>query len=205
MPSLPTALLSLTFYLTTLASPSPHTFHFPTSPNHTFTPGSVIPANAHTFPALLGTGMSTSLLNLGPCAMLPPHSHPRATNIVVAISGNTTSWTVVENGAGVREVALVPWTVAVFERGSLHGMINYGCENAQLISALNSEDPGTLNHINALFLFPPDIVEAAFGAQRSASDGFDVRTLGRDVPGVGTGAVMGSRECMRRCGIGGLG
>ena len=39
------------------------------------------------------------MLNLGPCAMLPPHYHPRASNYVVAVTGNTTTYMYEENGA----------------------------------------------------------------------------------------------------------
>jgi len=62
-------------------------------PSYTYSPGSVINANAATFPATVGNGMTLAMLNLGPCAMLPPHYHPRATNLVslhLAVSGAST-------------------------------------------------------------------------------------------------------------------
>jgi len=48
-------------------------FDFTTSPYYTFTPGGVVNANAATFPAATGYGLTMAMLNLGPCAMLPPH------------------------------------------------------------------------------------------------------------------------------------
>ena len=58
--------------------------------------------------------------------MLPPHAHPRATNLVVAVIGNTTSWMVGENGVGTVRVNLVPGILTIFPRGSMHAMQNNG-------------------------------------------------------------------------------
>jgi hypothetical protein len=111
-----------------LQSPGDSTWHFDfkAQPTYTFTPGSVVNANAATFPALTGIGMTVAMLNLGPCAMLPPHAHPRATNLVVAIVGNTTSWMVEENGVENIKVDLLPGILTIFPRGSLHAMQNNG-------------------------------------------------------------------------------
>jgi hypothetical protein len=111
-----------------LQSPDDSTwrFDFNAQRTYTFTPGSVVNANAATFPALTGIGMTVAMLNLGPCAMLPPHAHPRATNLVVAVMGNTTSWMVGENGVKTIRVDLLPGILTIFPRGSLHAMQNNG-------------------------------------------------------------------------------
>jgi hypothetical protein len=70
------------------------------------------------------------------------------------------------------------------------------CEPALLISALNSEDSGTLNILPALWSVPQDIIQAGFGAP-----GMNTQDVGRDIPAVGTGAIIGSAECKKRCGI----
>jgi hypothetical protein len=71
-----------------------------------------------------------------------------------------------------------------------------GCENAQLVSALDSDDPGTLN-IGQVFAngFPFELVNAAFG-QNLASD--DVMSK---ITPVGTGSNWGPESCLKRCGI----
>jgi hypothetical protein len=107
-----------------LSNPSDWVFDF--KPKTTFHPGSVVNANAATFPALTGLGMTLAMLNLGPCAMLPPHSHPRATNVVVAVQGNTTTWMVNENGVDVVQAVLTPGLMTIFPQGSLHSMQNQG-------------------------------------------------------------------------------
>lgn len=88
--------------------------------------GSVITADAATFPAVTGLGISYALLKLGPCSMLPPHFHQRADNAVVAITGNTTSWMIGENGVRTVRVDIIPFRVTIFPKGSLHVMQNNG-------------------------------------------------------------------------------
>lgn len=71
-----------------------------------------------------------------------------------------------------------------------------GCDDAYLISALNSEDTGTLNMVNGLWSMRDDMIRAAFG-----NSNFDVKGNGKDIPEVGTGSTYGSEECMARCGM----
>jgi hypothetical protein len=74
--------------------------------------------------------------------------------------------------------------------------LELGCENSQLVSALNSDDPGTLN-IGNVFTngFPADLVNAAFG-QNLASDNVKAK-----MTPVGTGSNWGTDECLARCGV----
>lgn len=172
-------------------------FDFNAQPGYTYTPGSVVNANAATFPASVGTGMTLAMLNLGPCAMLAPHFHPRATNIVVAIEGTTDTYMVQENGARMVKESLSPGQMTIFPAGSVHSMQNTGCTNATLVSALNSQDTGTSNLANILFQqFPAGIVAAAFGGSALLGNNAN---LSKGIPAVGTGSVMGDAACVRRC------
>ena len=71
-----------------------------------------------------------------------------------------------------------------------------GCENAQLVSALDSEDTGTINYLNSLYQLPDDMVRAAFG-----DADLNTEQLGKGIPPVGTGSVLGSEECLKRCNL----
>lgn len=165
-------------------------------PNYNFAPGGVVNMNAATFPAAKGNGMTLAMLNLGPCSMLPPHLHPRASNYVVAIHGNTTTYMFEENGARLVTETLLPGQATIFPQASMHMMVNNGCENSQLVSALNADDAGTLN-IGQVFTngFPFDLVNAAF-SQNLASDSVKAK-----MTPVGTGSNWGTDECLARCGV----
>lgn len=189
-------------------------YDFKSHPYFTYSPGGVVNANAATFPAATGHGLTIAWLALGPCAMLPPHLHPRATNFVVAVEGETQTWMVQENGANTVTETLTPGKMTIFPHGSVHSMQNTGksihlcsiqspvtdtatpgCGNATLISALNSDDTGTTNLLNALFSLPDYMVAAAFGAKGNST------SFGANVPAVGTGAAMGSAACRAKCGL----
>jgi hypothetical protein len=112
--------------LALLSSNSDWLFDFRAQPSYTYYPGSVVNANAATFPAAVGNGMTMAMLNLGPCAMLPPHYHPRATNFVVAVEGTTNTYMIEENGARLVSETLTPGKMTIFPAASLHTMQNTG-------------------------------------------------------------------------------
>ena len=168
-------------------------FDFTKSDKYTFAPGGVVNANAATFPATVGQGMTMAMLNLGPCSMLPPHFHPRATNFVTAISGQTRTFMIAENGARTVTEVLTPGLMTIFPQGSVHSMMNIGCENAQLISALNSDDTGTTNLANTFFSLPANITNPVVGA------GVNTQSIFQNVPDVGTGANLGPEQCIAAC------
>lgn len=101
-------------------------FDFTASKYYTYAPGGVVNANAANFPAATGHGLTIAWLALGPCAMLPPHFHPRATNFVVAVEGETQTYMVQENGAKVVTTNLTPGKMTIFPHGSVHSMQNMG-------------------------------------------------------------------------------
>ncbi|KAK5137185.1 hypothetical protein LTR08_000690 [Meristemomyces frigidus] len=165
-------------------------------PNYNFAPGGVINMNAATFPAAKGNGMTLAMLNLGPCSMLPPHYHPRASNYVVAIKGNTTTYMFEENGARLVTEILTPGKATIFPAASMHMMVNNGCDDAQLVSALNADDAGTQNVGNVFTNgFPSELVDAAFGQSMAGA-----AAAAKMIP-VGTGSNWGTAECMKRCGV----
>ncbi|KPI44539.1 Spherulin-1A [Cyphellophora attinorum] len=168
-------------------------YDFTKSDKYTYAPGGVINANAATFPATVGQGMTMAMLNLGPCSMLPPHLHPRATNYVVAISGETQTYMINENGARTVQATLTPGKMTIFPTASVHTMMNVGCENAQLISALNSDDTGTMNLANAFFSLPANFTQTILGPDAN------LQALGGNVPAVGTGAAAGPEACIAAC------
>ncbi|EAT76688.2 hypothetical protein HBH56_244840 [Parastagonospora nodorum] len=179
-----------------LLSDSDWVYNFNQHPNFNSPTGAVLIADAASFPALTTQGMTISILKLAGCGMLPPHLHPRAANLVTAMNGSTTTWMISENGVETVKTELTAMKMTIFPAGSLHMMQNNGCEPVVLISALNSEDAGTLNVLPSLWTVQPDIIRAGFGAE-----GMNTQSTGQNIPPVGTGAIIGSAECKKRCGI----
>lgn len=133
------------------------------------------------------------MLNLGPCSMLPPHIHPRATNFVVAMSGTTQTYMIAENGARTVSEILTPGQMTIFPAAAVHTMMNIGCENAQLVSALNSDDAGTHNLANAFFSLPANFTQTILGGDVNLS------AVGGHIPAVGTGSNWGPDACRAAC------
>lgn len=98
-----------------------------------------------------------------------------------------------ENGARTVTETLTPGQMTIFPQGSIHTMINEGCENAQLISALNSDDSGTTNLANAFFSLPANITGPIIGT------GIDTATIQNIIPAIGTGSNYGPQDCIAAC------
>lgn len=176
------------------SDPTDWTFDFNVQPGYTFNPASVVNANVASFPTVLGNKITMAMIQLGPCGMLPPHYHPRASNYVLSVMGETHTYAVEENDARVMATVLTPGKMTIFPQGAIHTMMNRRCEPAQLVSALSDEDSGTTNLLNNLFRLPEDFVQAAFG-----NKDLDVNETSSRVPAIGNNGVMGSYECMVRC------
>lgn len=101
-------------------------YDFKVQPFFTYSPGGVVNANAATFPAATGYGLTVAWLALGPCAMLPPYFHPRTTNFVVGVEGETQTFMIQENGAEMVTATVGPGQLTSFPRGSVHSMQNTG-------------------------------------------------------------------------------
>jgi len=98
-----------------------------------------------------------------------------------------------ENGARTVQNTLRSGQMTIFPTGSIHTMMNIGCENAQLISALNNDDTGTLNVANAFFSLPQNISGTVLGG------GINVQNVFGQIAGPGTGASVGPEECIAAC------
>ena len=100
---------------------------------------------------------------------------------------------IAENGARTVTEVLKPGQMTIFPTASIHSMMNIGCENAQLISALNSDDTGTTNLANAFFSLPANITDTIIGG------GLSAQSILPRVPAVGTGSTWGPAECRAKC------
>jgi hypothetical protein len=69
-----------------------------------------------------------------------------------------------------------------------------GCTNSQLVSALSSDDAGTLNVANAMWEFPYEFIVRVSGLDVS-----QYNASAEIIPPIGTGSNSGFPDCMARC------
>lgn len=108
----------------------------------------------HNFPAIMTQGITYVRVKVVPCGCTLAHSHPRATEIMTLISGGPLQVGFVDTKGEAHIEVIYPGDVTLFPRGLLHFELNVGDQIADYISALNSEDPGTLTSASALFKVP---------------------------------------------------
>ncbi|CAL4964492.1 unnamed protein product [Urochloa decumbens] len=127
-------------------------------PGDTDTPaGSVVTAaNVEKVPGLNTLGVSLSRIDYAPGGLNPPHTHPRATELVFVLYGK------LDVGFVTTANKLVAKTIAqgdvfAFPRGLAHFQRNAGDEPAAVISAFNSQLPGTQSIAMTLFGAEPEV------------------------------------------------
>jgi mannose-6-phosphate isomerase-like protein (cupin superfamily) len=100
--------------------------------------------NPQNFPAVRTQGLSVVRFKMVPCGSNLPHTHPRASEVLSLLSGGPLQVGFVDTtGASFIDI-LYPGDLTVFPRGVLHFELNVGTVEAEYLSALNSENPGTL-------------------------------------------------------------
>ncbi|MQM21542.1 hypothetical protein Taro_054584 [Colocasia esculenta] len=116
----------------------------------------VTAANVQKVPGLNTLGVSLSRIDYAPGGLNPPHTHPRATEMIFVLEGQldvgfiTTSNTLVSK-------TVIPGDVFVFPRGLVHFQKNNGAVPAAVIAAFNSQLPGTQSIASTLFGATPPV------------------------------------------------
>ncbi|KAF7817770.1 Germin-like protein subfamily 1 member 7 [Senna tora] len=149
---------------------NPEDFFFHVAPGNTANPlGSKV--TAVTVNEILGLntlGISLARIDFGPRGLNPPHTHPRATEILIVIEGSVLVGFVSSNQDNNRLFTKIlnPGDVFVFPIGLIHFQLNVGYGNALAIAGLSSQNPGVITIANALFAsnppISPDILAKAF-------------------------------------------
>ncbi|XP_006645385.1 germin-like protein 1-3 [Oryza brachyantha] len=119
--------------------------------------GSVVtPANVENLPGLNTMGVSVARIDYAPWGVNPPHTHPRATEIIFVLEGSLdVGFITTSNKLFARTVCR--GEVFVFPRGLVHFQKNNGNSPAAVISAFNSQLPGTQSIAETLFGAAPPV------------------------------------------------
>ncbi|KAH6819721.1 germin-like protein 2 [Perilla frutescens var. hirtella] len=135
----------------------------------------VTPVNVVQLPGLNTLGISMVRIDYAPWGINPPHTHPRATEILTLIEGSLEVGFVTSNpDNSFITKTLHKGDVFVFPVGLVHFQRNVGTGNAVAIAALSSQNPGVITIANAVFGSKPDIssdiLAKAFQVDKSVVD-----------------------------------
>ncbi|CAA7405758.1 unnamed protein product [Spirodela intermedia] len=116
----------------------------------------VTAANVLRFPGLNTLGVSISRIDYAPGGQNPPHTHPRATEIVFVLYGELDVGFITTANVLVAKT-IKPGEVFVFPRGLVHFQKNNGDVPAAVVAAFNSQLPGTQTIATSLFAASPPV------------------------------------------------
>ncbi|PHT37361.1 putative germin-like protein 2-1 [Capsicum baccatum] len=147
--------------------------HLAGNTSNTF--GSKVTAvNVAQVPGLNTLGISLVRVDYAPWGINPPHTHPRATEILTVLEGSLQVGFVTSNPENrLITKVLKKGDVFVFPIGLVHYQRNMGYGNAVAIAALSSQNPGVISIANAVLGSEPaietDILAKAFQVDKSVA------------------------------------
>ncbi|KAM7505793.1 hypothetical protein LguiB_004697 [Lonicera macranthoides] len=127
----------------------------------------VTPVTVFELPGLNTLGISSVRIDYAPKGLNPPHTHPRATEILTVIKGKLFVGFVTSNPDNrLFTKLLCEGDVFVFPMGLIHFQFNVGKTKAVALASLSSQNPGVITIANAIFgsnpLIKSKILEIAF-------------------------------------------
>uniref|UniRef100_A0A0E0JGD5 Germin-like protein n=1 Tax=Oryza punctata TaxID=4537 RepID=A0A0E0JGD5_ORYPU len=129
----------------------------PGAATNTTTGAVVTGANVEKVPGLNTLGVSLARIDYAPGGGLnPPHTHPRATEVVFVLYGELDVG-FITTGNKLFSRTISQGDVFVFPRGLVHFQKNNGDKPAAVISAFNSQLPGTQSIAMTLFAASPAV------------------------------------------------
>ncbi|XP_034706828.1 germin-like protein subfamily 1 member 17 [Vitis riparia] len=120
-------------------------------------------------------GISIVRIDYEPYGQNPPHTHPRATEILTVLEGTLYVGFVTSNPENrLISKVLNKGDVFVFPIGLIHFQFNVGHTNAVAIAGLNSQNPGVITIAKAVFgsnpPINPDVLTRAFQLDKNVVD-----------------------------------
>jgi quercetin dioxygenase-like cupin family protein len=114
--------------------------------------------NVDKIPGLNTLGISLARLDFAPFGLNPPHTHPRATEILVVVEGTLYVGFVTSNPENrLITKTLNAGDVFVFPIGLIHFQFNVGKTNAVAFAGLGSQNPGLIVIAKNIFGSNPPI------------------------------------------------
>ncbi|XP_031497436.1 germin-like protein 5-1 [Nymphaea colorata] len=141
----------------------------------------VTAANVQKVPGLNTLGVSLSRIDYAPGGINPPHTHPRATEMVFVLEG-TLNVGFITTANVVISKTITKGEVFVFPRGLVHYQQNAGDSPAAVIAAFNSQLPGTQSIAATLFASSPPVPDSVLAKAFHIGTGQVEKIRGRFAP-----------------------
>lgn len=140
----------------------------------------VTPVFVAQLPGLNTLGIAMARIDYKPWGINPPHTHPRATEILTVLEGTLEVGFVTSNPENrLISKVLQKGDVFVFPVGLVHFQRNVGYGNAVAIAALSSQNPGVITIANAVFGSTPqisdDVLARAFQIDKTTVDNIQAK------------------------------
>ncbi|KAG8383948.1 hypothetical protein BUALT_Bualt04G0067000 [Buddleja alternifolia] len=140
----------------------------------------VTTVNVNQLPGLNTLGISVVRIDYAPYGLNPPHTHPRATDVLLVLEGTLYVGFVTSNPADPNKKSklftkyLNCGDVFVFPEGLILFLFNVGHKNAVAFAGLSSKNPEVITIANAVFGSYPSINQAvltkAFQVEKKVID-----------------------------------
>ncbi|KAJ7550411.1 hypothetical protein O6H91_07G099600 [Diphasiastrum complanatum] len=102
------------------------------------------------FPGLNSLGISIARLDFAKGGLIPPHTHPRGSEIIYVVEGSLYAGFVTTHNKLFAKV-INKGDVMIFPRGLIHFQLNVGDAPAQAVVSLNSQSAGFQLIANSMF------------------------------------------------------
>ncbi|XP_074566820.1 putative germin-like protein 2-2 [Curcuma longa] len=149
----------------------------PGNTNNNNVGSNVTAVNVNRIPGLNTLGISLVRIDYAPNGLNPPHTHPRATEILVVLEGELYVGFVTSNIGQTNRLFtknLKKGDVFVFPEGLIHFQLNTGKHNAVALAGLSSQNPGVITIAKAVFGSTPpisdDVLAKAFQVDKRLVD-----------------------------------
>ncbi|XP_043710686.1 germin-like protein 5-1 [Telopea speciosissima] len=116
----------------------------------------VTPANVEKIPGLNTLGVSISRIDYAVGGLNPPHTHPRATEMVFVLEGELDVGFITTANVLISQT-IKKGDIFVFPRGLVHFQKNNADVPATVLAAFNSQLPGTQSIALTLFTSSPSV------------------------------------------------
>jgi quercetin dioxygenase-like cupin family protein len=121
-----------------------------------------------TFPALNTFGLAVARIDVAPYALIPPHTHPRATEVFYVVEGSFYVGFVDTTGK-LFAANITKGDLFVLPKGLVHFELSTSKTLSTAIAVLNAQNPGTQFIASSFFgsHIPDKVLELAFGIDKA--------------------------------------